>query len=301
MKLVLHVFLALVVSGWLGTAAPARAQMAYSALEDVVSVTLLKGWRDAKDVHYAGIKISLAPGWKTYWRAPGDGGLPTVMDWGQSNNLDHVEILWPRPQVFRVMGLRSVGYEEQVILPVMMKASAPGPIDFRLKLHFGICKEICIPVAQDLAGQLSELEQDQVFQIRAAMADRPALVETEVSCYLQESEGAFRLDVAARIAPLPGQAETSVIELADQSLWISEPFHSRDRGRVISQVRLMPGDEGDVPDLSGLRLTLLSTTSAAEIRGCDHMSEEPLSSAIASTRPDRSELRQHHQEPVQDH
>ena len=88
--------------------APSLAQE-YSTTDSVVTVELLDGWRDVDGTHFAGIEITLAPGWKTYWRAPGDGGLPTSLNWSRSSNLQTAKVHWPRPDVFRVAGLRSIG------------------------------------------------------------------------------------------------------------------------------------------------------------------------------------------------
>jgi len=89
-----------------------------TSTDSIVQVQLLEGWREPDGSHYAGIEIKLAPGWKTYWRAPGDGGIPTHVSWEGSSNLQGAEIHWPRPGVFRAGGMRSVGYDENVVLPV---------------------------------------------------------------------------------------------------------------------------------------------------------------------------------------
>src|SRR5262245_14318779 len=70
----------------------------------------------------AGIEFELQPGWKTYWRTPGDAGFPVTVDWSGSTNVATVEISWPAPHRFTLFGLETFGYREAVLLTVMLKA-----------------------------------------------------------------------------------------------------------------------------------------------------------------------------------
>lgn len=252
-----------------GPAAPAQSQ-ALDSTQSVVSVTLLEGWRDPDGSHYAGIKIDLAPGWKTYWRAPGDGGIPTSASWAGSENLGQARIVWPRPVVFRTFGLRSVGYSDSVVLPVQLEAEDAGEIDAQLNLRLGVCNEICIPVDVSLSGRLANDRAQGVDEIRAALDAGPAAFEeARLSCTLTQTDGSYRLEVATNVPPLDGSAETSVIELSDKRIWVSEPHFLREDNWVYSQVKLVPQADDATPDLASLRMTLLTTTSAIEMSGCD--------------------------------
>lgn len=247
---------------------PVRAQV-LETVDSVVSVTLLEGWREPDGSHYAGIQIDLAPGWKTYWRAPGDGGIPTTTNWDGSDNLAFAKVFWPRPEVFRTFGMRSVGYADRVVLPVHLEAKESGDIDAELNLRLGVCNEICLPVDVSLSGVLSDTDVIGMVPIQAALTDRPKTSEAKLSCTLTDLGEEYRLDIATNIAPLDGVAETSVVEVGDQRVWVSEPRFMRDDDWVLSTVRLIPQhDKADV-DLSTVRMTLLTTTSATELRGCD--------------------------------
>lgn len=248
--------------------APAAAQVVES-VDSVVSVTMLDGWREPDGTHIAGIKITLAPGWKTYWRAPGDGGIPTSASWAGSRNLADVRVHWPRPQVFRTFGLRSVGYADQVVLPVHLAPETRGDIDARLSLRLGVCNEICLPVDVALQARLSEGKTEGAAYIKSALADQPRPHDARLSCTLTQRDDEYWLEVVTNLPPPDGLAETSVIELADRRIWVSEPRFMRDDNWVISQVRLVPQSPVAKPDLSTLRMTLLTTTEAVELEGCD--------------------------------
>jgi len=74
----------------------------------------------------AGLEIRLAPGWHTYWRSPGDAGIPPSIDWAGSDNLAHAEIAWPAPQRWSLQGFETAGYENHVVLPIALTLAQPG-------------------------------------------------------------------------------------------------------------------------------------------------------------------------------
>jgi DsbC/DsbD-like thiol-disulfide interchange protein len=94
----------------------------------------------------AGIEIKLQPGWKTYWRYPGDSGVPPRFDLSGSDNLKYVKILYPAPHLFHDEAGNSLGYKENVIFPLQVIARQPGkPVRLRLKLEYAVCEKLCIP------------------------------------------------------------------------------------------------------------------------------------------------------------
>lgn len=102
-----------------------------------------------------GVEITLKPGWKTYWRAPGDAGLPARFDWSGSENLATAEVRWPAPHRFTLFGLETFGYSEQVIFPVSVQPMQMSqPLVVRLGLDILVCSDLCIPQRFDLTLSL---------------------------------------------------------------------------------------------------------------------------------------------------
>src|SRR3954453_14695134 len=100
----------------------------------------------------AGIEIALDQGFKTYWRNPGESGLPPAFDWSRSENVATAEVLWPAPTRFEDGGGVSYGYTGGVVLPVRgTPRDAAKPVRLALKLGLGVCKDICIPAHAELA------------------------------------------------------------------------------------------------------------------------------------------------------
>jgi len=137
-------------------------------------VRLLSGGRQGEN-WLAGIEITLDSGFKTYWRNPGESGLPPSFDWSASENVANVEVQWPAPKRHEdAAGIASV-YSPEVILPVMVKPKdAERPVKLALTIDYGVCKDICIPAHAELNLPLSDPGSDR-SDIQEAMAKVPRL------------------------------------------------------------------------------------------------------------------------------
>jgi DsbC/DsbD-like thiol-disulfide interchange protein len=128
--------------------ATARADDASPWLTDShSSVRLLAGSRSGA-VLLGGIAFQLQPGWKTYWRTPGDSGVPPRFDFTKSDNVEAVTILWPAPKAFPDgAGGVSLGYQKQVVLPLRIVAkNADKPVTLRATVSYAVCEKLCVPV-----------------------------------------------------------------------------------------------------------------------------------------------------------
>lgn len=94
----------------------------------------------------AGLQFRMKPGWKVYWRSPGDAGFPPQPDFRASTNADIGPLRWPVPERFSVLGLETLGYEGAVILPFDIASPNPGrDADIAATVRYLTCREICIP------------------------------------------------------------------------------------------------------------------------------------------------------------
>jgi len=94
----------------------------------------------------AGLELNLAEGWKTYWRSPGEVGIPPSINWEASTNISEVEFLWPAPKRFRAFGIENFGYQGTVVFPLRIVLENPGqPAQLSAAVNLLICSSICIP------------------------------------------------------------------------------------------------------------------------------------------------------------
>jgi DsbC/DsbD-like thiol-disulfide interchange protein len=117
--------------------------------EDVRSaIRLIAGSNKTGDTTLrAGIEVKLRPGWKTYWRYPGDSGVPPHFDFSGSENLKKADVLYPAPHLFTDETGQSLGYKDTVIFPIVISPQQAGkPIRLRVKVDYAVCEKLCVPV-----------------------------------------------------------------------------------------------------------------------------------------------------------
>ncbi len=242
-------------------------------LGEVVDAQLLPGWRMENGRHMAALRLTLAPGWKTYWRAPGDAGIPPQFDWSGSRNVRGAIAHWPTPGVFHQNGMRSVGYRDELTLPIEFAPATPGrPMTAEGRIVIGVCEDICIPVNMQVTAELPAGTGAGEGLIRAALADRPVSASDagvgRVTCRVEPISDGLRLTVVAELPRLPG-AEESVIEFADPAVWISEASTSRAGGVLTAVAELVPPQAAPFAMArDGVRLTVLGDGHAVDIQGC---------------------------------
>jgi DsbC/DsbD-like thiol-disulfide interchange protein len=126
----------------------ARAEDASPWQRDAHSQIRLVAGSRSGSVLLGGIAIQLQDGWKTYWRNPGDSGVPPRFDFSKSDNVEAVTVLWPAPMKFDDgAGGFSLGYKKQVVLPLRIVAkNNDRPVTLRAQISYAVCEKICIPV-----------------------------------------------------------------------------------------------------------------------------------------------------------
>jgi DsbC/DsbD-like thiol-disulfide interchange protein len=100
-----------------------------------------------------GLRLQMEPGWHTYWRNPGDSGLPTKIRWDLPEGFSAGEIQWPRPSRFNTGPLVSYGYHDEVLLPVEVEVPASlssDDVHLKARVSWLECQEICLPGKADL-------------------------------------------------------------------------------------------------------------------------------------------------------
>jgi len=100
-----------------------------------------------------GFRLEMEPGWHTYWRNPGDSGLPTKVRWELPEGLSAGELQWPRPIRFATGPLVSYGYERDVLHPVRIRVPSSlqgGEVRLVARLTWLECRDVCLPGKADL-------------------------------------------------------------------------------------------------------------------------------------------------------
>ncbi|MCX7888878.1 MAG: protein-disulfide reductase DsbD family protein [Rhodobacteraceae bacterium] len=249
-------------------AAPLGAARAADLPDPIARAELIGGWTTPSGTRMAALRLTLASGWKTYWRAPGDAGIPPAFDWTGSGNLRSVAFHWPRPEVIDVGGMRTLGYHGELVLPIELTPIVPdAPVDARATVQLGVCDEVCVPLSLSVRAELPKgLPADAA--VKAALADQPERLDAPVRCAVEPLRDGLRLTATASL-PSPGADEFAVIEVADGGVWVSPADSRRTGPTLVSVADLVPADARPFAlDRSQVRITVFGGGRAVEIEGC---------------------------------
>jgi DsbC/DsbD-like thiol-disulfide interchange protein len=265
------IFTALAFSA--ATLVPAAAQ---TLAEPVSEVALIEGWRQPDGSRLAAVEIRLAPGWHTYWRVPGEAGIPPDFDWSGSRNLAAVAYEWPRPEIFESFGVRTLGYSGRLVLPVRLTPVDPdAPIDVALELGFGVCADVCRPDRAELALRLDPGAPPRGrAAIEAALAERARSAAeagvARVTCALAPAGKGYEVTTEVTFAAAPGPGQLAVLEPGQPELWIGMAESRTDGRTVVARAPIQAaGGGGPALERQALRVTVLDSGRAVDIRGCE--------------------------------
>ncbi|SOB94710.1 protein-disulfide reductase DsbD domain-containing protein [Rhodobacter maris] len=250
----------------LALALPVAAQEA-ALPPGLLGAEILPGWSNADGTRIAALQLRLAPGWKTYWRVPGEAGVPPILQFGGSENLAALRLVWPAPDVFEQNGMRTVGYHDGLVLPLVITPKEIGaPVTLHADLDFGICHEICVPVHLDLSATLDRPgAADPV--IAAALASEPRKLPGRARCRVAPIRDGMRVEAAIALPPMPG--EVALFELASRPMWVSDTLQHREGPLLMARAEFVPENGAPFPlDQGDLRITVVSAAGAVEIEGC---------------------------------
>jgi DsbC/DsbD-like thiol-disulfide interchange protein len=143
------------VGGLLCNCSSAAEPIRESVKLEKATLALLDGGGGANGEILAGLSISLADHVRTYWRTPGESGLPPFFDFSASRNVDHVDIEWPTPSRMTEADSIIFGYENDVIIPLRVTPKdATRPVSLTLTIDFGLCDTLCTPAKAVLTREL---------------------------------------------------------------------------------------------------------------------------------------------------
>ena len=158
---------------------------------------------------WLGLQLAHQPEWHTYWKNPGDSGLPTMLEWKLPAGIDAGEIAWPTPKKIPIGTLANYGYENTVLLPVPLTI-APGfnasQLDIKLKASWLVCRKECIPQEGEFTlsvpAKSSTATNSQLFAATFAAAPKPL---AGGSSDIQVGNDGMKISLAGLPAALQGK------------------------------------------------------------------------------------------------
>ncbi len=212
----------------------------------------------------AAIELDMPAATKTYWRIPGETGIPAQLDLAGSTNVESGEIVWPYPLRQIEHGFVDFVYKGETLLPVALTVGS-GAAEVTANVMLGVCDQICVPVRAELALTINPARPDrrQGLRIQQALADVPAPWAGDAAIIgdVIIDPVSRRLDVAIDTAQVDPQSV--IIDNGDPGLLFSMPQKSPEAGLVSFELLGKRAGEG----LQGqpVRLTFLTANGAFEV------------------------------------
>lgn len=104
---------------------------------------------DAEGSREGVLLIEPKPGWITYWKEPGDVGIPPSITPASGAAFSVARVDFPVPKLLTSGDMQDVGYDHPVALPLVL-ANAGNDTPISISAFVGVCQNICIPFQADL-------------------------------------------------------------------------------------------------------------------------------------------------------
>lgn len=233
------------------------------------AVRLVAGSRSGA-VLLGGIAFQLQPGWKTYWRVPGDSGVPPRFDFSKSDNVEAVTVMWPAPLKFDDgAGGHSIGYRDQIVLPLRIVAKAADkPVTLRAEINYAVCEKLCIPVEARAELGFNSVASTEDANLRAALdtVPKPANIGDPNPLTIRDVKREGNKVVVDVVAPADARNVNLFVEgpTPDWALPIPTPVHHSppDVKRFSFELDGLP--PGAKPDGAALKFTLVGPDKSYE-------------------------------------
>jgi DsbC/DsbD-like thiol-disulfide interchange protein len=233
------------------------------------AVRLLAGSRSGA-VLLGGIAFQLQPGWKTYWRTPGDSGVPPRFDFSKSENIEAVTVLWPAPMKFDDgAGGHSLGYKGQLVLPLrIVPKSADKPVTLRADINYAVCEKLCIPVEASSELPFTSVASTEDSALFAALdtVPKPANVGDPNPLTIRDVKRDGKASVLVDVVSPDGQAVSLFVEgpKPDWALPVPKLLERSPPGVKRFAFELEGVPPGVSPEGAAIKLTLVGGDRAYE-------------------------------------
>ena len=234
--------------------------------EDLRSaVRLISGDTSGTPMH-AGVEMTLQKGWHTYWRYPGDSGVPPQFDFAKSDNLKSATVLYPAPEMHKDAGGETIGYQHDVIFPVEVVAQDTSkPVKLHLSLDYAVCENMCVPARGEAELTIAPGKTASDPRLKAARARVPAKEKAAAAGLSIKRDGNFA------VVSFPAPANTPVTVIAegpskDWALPVPKPVDNAPAGQRAFRFKVEGQPPGvDVSKPIDLTFTIVEGERAFEV------------------------------------
>ena len=234
------------------------ATAARSDIPEPFKVSLISGGQEG-GVWQAGILVELEAEWKTYWRMPGDSGIPPQFDWAGSENSAAIEVGFPVPSRFNDAAGETIGYHDQVVFPVFVKPEKlDAAVSLQLNMFFAVCKDVCIPAKAKAETALSASAANPLLE--EWLKRLPRLADAGDPPFVTAGRFETRENKPVLVVSLNGQAQDIFVE-SETSAYFERPRFDSATGEAWLPIANLK----DAAKLRGVPLKLTLSTGDSGI------------------------------------
>ncbi|MDP1584754.1 MAG: protein-disulfide reductase DsbD family protein [Bradyrhizobium sp.] len=253
------------VAGAQGQSLPQAAAQELDIQKPNIQASLVTGDSKAGGREFwIGVRLNLGEGWKTYWKSPGDAGLPTEFDWSGSSNIVDAEVNWPAPSRLSILGFETVGYTWEVLFPVRIKVRDPA-IETRIGLKLAVyaCSTICVREERTLAATIQPgVGGDSPTVINAWRAKVPLATSNVLSVVSVARSLSGPASLRIEVASTRPLLEPDVFVDSDPPVSGDRPIVTFDPGNRATLIVNLPGETAESLRSRAVTATVVSGDAA---------------------------------------
>jgi DsbC/DsbD-like thiol-disulfide interchange protein len=234
--------------------------------EDLRSAVRLMSGDTSNKPMQAGVEMRLQKGWHTYWRYPGDSGVPPQFDFAKSDNLKSASVLYPAPELHTDAAGQTIVYQQDIIFPVEVVAQdASKPVKLHLALDYAVCENMCVPARGEAELTIAPGNSAPDPRLQSALARVPAKESAADAGLIVKREG------NSALVSFPTPADTSVTIFVegpskDWALPIPKPVDNAPAGQRAFRFKLEGQPPGtDISKPVDLTITIVEGRRAFEV------------------------------------
>ncbi|MEM6972421.1 MAG: protein-disulfide reductase DsbD domain-containing protein [Pseudomonadota bacterium] len=252
---------------------PASAQQIVSKGDSFLSARFAIGEAHEDGRRETGLVMEIRPGWKTYWRIPGEMGVPPQLDWSRSENVAALDLDWPRPVLFESFGYLTLGYGGRVVMPITLTpADASQPMRLALNGQVGVCKDICvfetIAIETEIMPEAPGPDRTSIGVARLSLPEPgPVAGVSMIACRIAGA-GEERAFSGKLQMPDHGKAPHVVLEGPEGSWFDDVTASPLEGGYYEVKATFHAPDAPAWIDRNAIVTTVLAGPLAAEVSGC---------------------------------
>jgi DsbC/DsbD-like thiol-disulfide interchange protein len=214
----------------------------------------------------AGVEIRLQKGWHTYWRYPGDSGVPPQFDFAKSANLKSATVLYPAPELHSDAGGETIVYQQDIVFPVEVVAQdASKPVKLHLSIDYAVCENMCVPARGEAELTIAPGKGAADARVKSALARVPVKETAAAAGLTVKREGKS----AVVSLPAPANAPVTVFAEGPTNQWalpIPKPVETAAAGQRAFRFKLEGQPPGvDITKPVDLTFTVIDGARAFEV------------------------------------